>query len=140
MHGNSRKWRTKGPMDQGKDRFDCQTLLMKDERKETPETTLAQDAAAGRSAFSCDCCGSCCRHLRLFGAMYAFLDNGNGVCRHFDAERNLCSIYAERPLICRVEEGYPAYFRYVPWEEYIRGTFEGCRRLKELDRIEHGEA
>ena len=53
--------------------------------------------------FHCDKCGICCRSLRR-SPLYRELDRGDGVCRYLDG--NLCSIYATRPLLCRVDESY----------------------------------
>lgn len=79
--------------------------------------------------FDCDCCGECCRHLNL-SPLYADLDRGDGVCRYL--EGNLCSIYDERPVLCRVDECYTLYFqKYMSLEEYYRCNKEICRRLKQ---------
>ena len=51
--------------------------------------------------FHCDKCGICCRSLRR-SPLYSGLDRGDGVCRYLDG--NLCSIYATRPLLCRMDE------------------------------------
>lgn len=69
--------------------------------------------------------------LRLFGAAYAFLDAGKGVCRYFNTQHRVCTVYALRPLICRVDEGYWTFFSHVPQEEYVLKTKEVCRRLRE---------
>ena len=85
------------------------------------------------SVFVCDKCGACCSHLRAFGAIYSFLDNGEGVCRYFDAETHLCSVYPVRPLLCRIREGYLAFFASsLSWEDYLAGVREGCQMLKRL--------
>lgn len=79
--------------------------------------------------FDCDCWGECCRHLNL-SPLYADLDRGDGVCRYL--EGNLCSIYDERPVLCRVDECYTRYFqKYMSLEEYYRSNKEICRRLKQ---------
>lgn len=57
--------------------------------------------------FDCSKCGLCCRSL---GKNPIFkecgLDPGNGICIYLDKETNLCTIYEDRPLICRVDELY----------------------------------
>lgn len=83
--------------------------------------------------FSCSCCGSCCRHIALFGQRYEWLRDASGMCRYFDAGRNLCSVYALRPLICRVREGYHTYFAHIPFAEYLRLTKIACALLQKLD-------
>lgn len=84
--------------------------------------------------FHCDNCGACCSQLKLFGSLYAFLDDGSGVCRYYDKETKLCTIYEQRPLLCRVEEGYHAYFTDIPYEDYLKGCEEWCQRLKQSQR------
>ena len=80
--------------------------------------------------FKCDRCGKCCRNLQL-SEIYSDLDRGDGVCRYLNG--NLCSIYADRPLKCRIDESYEKYFRDVmPREEYYRKNYEVCKILKEI--------
>lgn len=81
--------------------------------------------------FICDKCGLCCQHLRDFGELYQDLDDGSGSCKYYDCETGLCSIYDKRPLKCRVEEGYAAYFNSISFSEYLAKTRLGCRYLKE---------
>lgn len=80
--------------------------------------------------FNCTQCGECCRHLDL-SALYADLDSGNGTCRFLKG--NLCSIYENRPLKCRVEECYRQFFaKEVSIEDYYRMNYEMCKKLKKL--------
>lgn len=78
--------------------------------------------------FKCDCCGACCRNIDK-SELYAELDRGDGVCKYLDG--NLCSIYAERPLLCRVDESYELYFseRYS-LEQYYALNYKICRELQ----------
>ena len=82
--------------------------------------------------FVCDKCGLCCSHLKDFGDAYASLDRGDGVCINFDSKTNTCTIYQDRPLICRVEEGYKAFFTGVSYKTYIKQTIRGCEILKKF--------
>ena len=81
--------------------------------------------------FICDRCGACCRSLRLFGDFYAELDDGTGCCRYLDQRTNLCTIYLNRPLKCRINEGWKFFFSELSYEEYIEKTKQGCKFLKE---------
>ena len=73
-------------------------------------------------------CGECCRNLRL-SELYAELDDGTGKCKYLDC--NKCSIYNERPLLCRVDESYEAYFKNtMSKEDYYRLNYESCKELK----------
>lgn len=87
--------------------------------------------------FVCDKCGLCCKNLKQFGDFYKELDDGTGVCIHFNSKTNLCGIYDQRPLKCRVEEGYLVYFQNdYTYEEYIRLTKAGCHKLKQMAESE----
>lgn len=52
--------------------------------------------------FPCTSCGACCRQIPLDSPM----NLGDGVCRHLDTVTQRCAIYAQRPLICRVDDLY----------------------------------
>lgn len=82
--------------------------------------------------FKCDKCGLCCKSLKMMGELYSDLDDGSGCCKFFNQENNLCSIYENRPLKCRVEEGYKVYFSHIPYETYLKQTQEGCKKLKAI--------
>lgn len=78
--------------------------------------------------FQCDQCGACCRHLG-WSDLYRELDRGDGVCKYLSG--NLCSIYENRPLLCRVDESYEAFFNGVMSRTtYDKLNYEACERLK----------
>ncbi|MDO5407378.1 MAG: YkgJ family cysteine cluster protein [Eubacteriales bacterium] len=78
--------------------------------------------------FLCDKCGGCCRNLDK-SPIYAELDQGNGICRYLTG--NLCSIYENRPLICRVDDCYDLYFKdSMSQEEYYACNHAVCERIK----------
>ena len=78
--------------------------------------------------FMCNQCGECCRHLDQ-STVYAGLNRGDGVCRYLRG--NICSIYKERPLLCRVDECYEVYFKnQYNYEEYKKLNYEACNILK----------
>ena len=79
--------------------------------------------------FQCKKCGLCCQSLsRLEG--YEDLDDGTGVCVHFDRANKLCRIYEHRPLKCNVEKSYQLYQHLMSYEEYVQANTEGCKILK----------
>ena len=79
--------------------------------------------------FECDACGHCCRNLNN-SPIYSELDRGDGTCKYLIGD--LCSIYENRPLICRVDESYEKFFKDVmSLEEYYKLNCEACIRLKE---------
>ncbi len=81
--------------------------------------------------FECENCGCCCRNLDK-NNLYASLDRGDGVCRYL--RENDCSIYEDRPLLCRVDESYELLFSNVmAKEEYYRMNKQACERLRRLE-------
>ena len=82
--------------------------------------------------FTCDRCGECCRNLNK-SPLYDDLHDGDGICRYL--EGNLCSIYEERPLLCRVDESYHIYFKdKLSYEEYVQLNYKYCNELKKSRR------
>lgn len=78
--------------------------------------------------FVCDKCGECCRNLHN-SPIYKDLHDGDGVCRYLDG--NICSIYEERPLFCRVDECYEAFYKdTLDYNEYLRLNYKCCKILK----------
>lgn len=78
--------------------------------------------------FNCCKCGLCCRNLNK-SELYKELDRGDGTCKYLID--NLCSIYEERPLLCRIDESYEAYFKeQYSIEEYYKLNYEGCTNLQ----------
>ena len=78
--------------------------------------------------FKCNKCGVCCRNLDK-SSIYDSLHNGDGVCRHL--VNDICSIYNERPLLCRVDESYDIYFKFsIDKDEYYKLNYEACKKLK----------
>ena len=55
--------------------------------------------------FPCERCGCCCRRV---GAVFfaRHMAKPDGVCEYLDEATNLCTIYEERPIFCRVDELY----------------------------------
>ncbi len=78
--------------------------------------------------FKCTCCGMCCRNLDK-SDVYKELDRGDGTCKYLDG--NKCSIYDERPLLCRIDESYEVYFKeQYSLEEYYELNYSICRKLQ----------
>ena len=78
--------------------------------------------------FKCSQCGVCCRHLDR-SELYRELDRGDGVCRYLKG--NLCSIYENRPLLCRIDESYDKFFSEIyTRDEYYRLNEQGCKILQ----------
>lgn len=80
--------------------------------------------------FPCTACGECCRRISQ-NEQTADLDRGDGTCRYFDDETRLCRIYAERPLICRVEDYYRTYLsEQMDWDQFVRINLEICHKFQ----------
>ena len=74
--------------------------------------------------FECDSCGLCCMNIYK-SEIYSELDRGDGVCKYLSG--NLCSIYENRPLLCRIDECYELFFFVtMSLEEYYRLNIEEC--------------
>ena len=80
--------------------------------------------------FYCDCCGLCCMNLSK-SEIYSDLDRGDGICKYFDMDSKLCTIYEERPEKCNVYKMYNNFFIYkMTIEEYYRLNYKACNELK----------
>lgn len=75
-------------------------------------------------SFDCRKCGACCR---LVGSneLTRGLDRGDGACRYLQPD-NLCSIYDERPDICRVDRTQPSVMTTHEWH---RRNHAACDQL-----------
>ena len=50
--------------------------------------------------FACDKCGLCCQNLNR-SPIYSSLHDGDGICRYYNSDTHLCTIYDHRPIICK---------------------------------------
>lgn len=81
------------------------------------------------TAFPCTQCGLCCLHVHLVDET-RFLDRGDGACRHFDEAGKGCTIYANRPDICRVDRMYTLrYAQHYTWREFVAINLKVCSEL-----------
>lgn len=81
-------------------------------------------------SFPCTQCGLCCQLVYL-AAETRFLDRGDGTCRHYDSASKGCTIYAERPDICRVDRQYTMrYAQQYTWDEYVALNLQVCVNLQ----------
>lgn len=85
--------------------------------------------SSDRQTFPCSGCGKCCSRVRQ-SAETAWLDRGDGVCRNFDEAGKQCLIYADRPLVCRVEEYYLQHLSaQFTWDEFVKINLDICATL-----------
>ena len=80
--------------------------------------------------FPCNRCGGCCRRVgEVFFAEH--MTGSDGVCKYLDESTNLCTIYAERPIFCRVDEFYEKNLSdKMSREEFYRLNKEVCKKLQ----------
>jgi len=83
--------------------------------------------------FKCDKCGICCRNIWK-NDIFKELDRGDGVCKYL--EGNLCSVYEERPLFCRVDECYEIFFKdKMSKEKFYEINYNICKTLKKENYV-----
>lgn len=84
-------------------------------------------------AFPCEKCGACCRVLTQKMAEITGLPlskTGQG-CAHQD-EKNLCTKYEGRPILCDVRKMFALCGERVSisWDEFIEQNRAACRVLQ----------
>lgn len=80
--------------------------------------------------FICDKCGLCCKNLQL-SPLYSSLNRGDGICKYFDDDFNLCTIYEKRPILCNIDEAFKTYFSdKMTQNEYYKLNYQICNQLK----------
>lgn len=78
--------------------------------------------------FPCSQCGECCRHIDGIPQLIDF-DNGFGICIYL--KDNICTIYENRPEVCRVDVMYEKYYsQEYSCKEFYRLNEMVCEELK----------
>lgn len=54
----------------------------------------------------------------------------DGGCEKYDREAKKCTVYEDRPLMCRVDEMYKRWPEKMSRKEYYRKTEEVCKILQ----------
>ena len=68
-------------------------------------------------------------------SLYSDLDRGDGICKYFDTDNKLCSIYETRPLKCNIDKSYELYFKdQLTRYEYYEINYRACEELKKKGR------
>ncbi|WP_326140721.1 YkgJ family cysteine cluster protein [Lysinibacillus capsici] len=84
------------------------------------------------SQFPCTKCGACCMSIDEIDFLEHY--NENGVC--INLIEGGCSIYTERPLLCRIDESYEAFFSsYMSKENFYLINAKACNELQEKLQI-----
>ena len=86
--------------------------------------------------FPCERCGCCCRKVgEVFFAKSMALEDGS--CKYLDKSSNLCTIYDERPIFCRVDEYYDKCMSdQMSREEFYRQNKEICYKFREEEKLQ----
>lgn len=74
----------------------------------------------------------------LTGDLLSEFDRGDGTCKYYDDDTKLCTIYEDRPLICRIDD----MFDEIPEVKEQFGTklnyyqinHKICEKLKKMDK------
>lgn len=83
--------------------------------------------------FNCDKCGECCKHIDQVPLLNDY-DIGNGRCKYL-TDDNLCSIYDQRPNVCRGTYMYRNYFSHMSVDEFYKMTEDLCNKLKNHEKL-----
>jgi Fe-S-cluster containining protein len=82
--------------------------------------------------FPCTGCGLCCQNISEIEELKEF-DLGNGVCRYYNQLTKECSIYQDRPLVCRVDKMYSKnYSKEYSKEEFYQLNAKICNYLQDM--------
>ena len=82
-----------------------------------------------QTPFPCTQCGRCCKQV-FRSELTAYLDKGDGSCKYLSSD-NTCSIYEDRPDICRVDLQYKLFFSSeMDWEDFVELNEIACLILK----------
>jgi len=82
--------------------------------------------------FPCHQCGLCCQQVHR-SAQTAFLDRGDGTCRHYQVASKRCAIYEQRPDVCRVDRQYALHYaERCTWDEFVAANLQVCAWLQEV--------
>lgn len=88
--------------------------------------------------FPCTACGACCRSIHLIEEKYKdqFEVKEDGkTCVHLGND-NKCTIYNDRPEICKIKGNYMKMFlEIMPLEDYYKATAESCKQMQILNGI-----
>jgi len=82
--------------------------------------------------FPCTGCGACCQNITNIEELKEH-DLGNGTCKHLDHISNKCTIYNDRPNICRIDEMFDLVYskKFTRKEFYIENA-KACNKFQEL--------
>lgn len=78
--------------------------------------------------FPCTECGACCSSIEGIDFLEEY--NQNGICKML--VNNRCSIYENRPLLCRIDQAYEEIFStLMSKEDFFEQNAKACNELQE---------
>jgi Fe-S-cluster containining protein len=80
--------------------------------------------------FECIKCGACCKNLGKISEIYCDLDRGDGICKYYNFEKKLCSVYENRPIKCNILGLYELFKEKLELKIYLYLTKRGCWALQ----------
>lgn len=81
--------------------------------------------------FPCTSCGLCCQNITGIKELEDF-NLGNGACKYFDKQNNICLIYETRPDICRIDLMFDLkYHKFFSKNEFYILNAKVCNELQE---------
>ncbi len=78
--------------------------------------------------FDCVSCGECCRHIHLVEGLRHL--QTNGICKYLVEDK--CSIYENRPDLCKYEAVYDMVKDQVSLKDYDKISIYYCEELQEM--------
>lgn len=97
--------------------------------------------------FNCTGCGLCCTKIKeileskesspvkeiIDQFPYGYTQDGS--CEKYDKETRKCTVYEDRPLMCRVDEMYKHWPEKMSKQEYYRRTEHVCKILQSTSNL-----
>lgn len=82
---------------------------------------------------NCESCGAqCCKNWNI-ARFDPSMSDENGVCIYLDKNTNLCTIYDDRPIFCRVYQ-YFTQVSNMPFEQMTYHAKQGCKALQKMSK------
>ena len=83
-----------------------------------------------KTIFPCTICGLCCQNISAIEELKSY-DLGDGICKYFDVTSNSCTIYNDRPNICKIDKMFESKHRkYFTKEAFYMENTKYCNALR----------
>lgn len=85
--------------------------------------------------FPCTKCGLCCKNIDKIPQLSHY-HAGDGICFHYNDDVG-CTIYANRPDVCRVDEGYQKFFSLlIKKQDYYIKNAQICNQIQIANNLD----